>query len=97
MKHLLVLAFGLLSAIAHAEETIINVPVTCGTLKEVIEAVSVAPYREQPKWNGIDSEGKYFLTVNEKTGTWTFIRYGNQIACVLGTGDRSNFIKLKNG
>ncbi len=82
--------FCLTSTIANAQDEIslVNKPVYCSSLKLVIETVTSPEYREEPVWSGRDEKSKYIMTANRKTGTWTFIQYNDNIACVIGVGDK---------
>jgi hypothetical protein len=81
------------SPIANAREIIqLNKPVVCSDLKTIIETVTGEQYKEQPAWAGADDISNFYLTHNQKTGTWSLIQYSDGIACILGTGSRSQFL-----
>ena len=87
--------FCLISNIVNAGDAIeLQKPVLCSDLKTVIEFVTGPKFKEQPTWTGADDLGKYILTQNDKTGTWTLIQYSEGIACILGTGERGQLIFL---
>ncbi len=86
--------FCLTSTIANAREEIFlaDKPVHCSSLKLIIETVSGPGYREEPIWSGRDEKSKYVMTANKKTGTWTFIQYNDNIACVIGVGEKGTMV-----
>ena len=69
--------------------------IVCGDIKDVIQELT-SKYEEQPIWNGSSSGSKYILLSNPVTRTWTMVQYDNKVACVIGTGQRSNNIVLPN-
>lgn len=85
--------FGLNTLVAYAQVITVEKPVVCSDLKTVIENIS-KEYQEEPTWSGKDSQSRYVLTLNKKTGTWTIVQYNDKLACVLGTGDNGKIIVL---
>jgi len=72
----------------------IDKPVTCSDVKTVIEALS-EKYNENPFWVGKSTDSKFILMVNLKTSTWSMVEYNDEIACIVGTGNKANQIFLK--
>ena len=72
----------------------ITMPVFCGDTETWINNTQTE-YREQPAWTAVsdDRSSVYMLLINEKTHSWTFIKFNEQIACVLSAGDNSKLIK----
>jgi len=73
--------------------------VTCGPIVSIIEGLISEKYKEIPTWIGKDKEAssRYSLFVNEKTGAWTLVQFGNEIGCILGLGtDSKNIIPKPN-
>ena len=66
---------------------VVNKKVICDLPDTMFEHLVIDGYRERPSWFGIDSKSKYILLSNDKTGTWTFIQYTQDIACILGAGE----------
>lgn len=82
----------LLPAVAMAQPVTVEKPVVCEKLHIVIESLQNSNYKEVPIWSGIDEKSKYALFANEKTKTWTFIQFNQNIACILGVGEKSQLI-----
>jgi hypothetical protein len=93
--HNLAMAFllGLTSFVVHARVVQVEKPVVCSNLKTVVETIS-QDFQEQPAWRGNDSNSKYIMFANSKTGTWTLIQYDDKIACVIGSGENGRQIFL---
>jgi hypothetical protein len=86
--------FCLTSSIANAQTAVqIDKPVTCSTLKAVVEQLS-GIYGEEPHWNGLGHSSKYIMFVNPVTQAWTLVEYTNSIACIIGTGERSTLLRF---
>lgn len=85
MKKIIVILFGLIALIAHAQVFKTEKPIVCSDLKTVFETV-ITDYQEEPVWRGDDEVSKFVMTANKKTGTWTIIQYNDKLACVVGTG-----------
>lgn len=86
--HKFILAVLLLPALAYAQPVTVEKPVICDTPKIIIETLSGGDYKEQPFWIGVDKNSRYVMLVNEKTKTWSFVQFNDNIACVLGTGEK---------
>jgi hypothetical protein len=91
MKTIVFAAMLMFAAAAHAEVTEVNKPVLCAELSVVIKTIMSPPYNEVSVWMGRDSNNGtgYSLFINAATKTWTFLQYGPDRACVLGTGKDS--------
>jgi len=86
--------FCLSSSIANAQSTVqLDKPVTCSTLKAVVEQLS-GIYGEEPHWTGLGHGSKYMMFVNPKTQAWTLVEYTDTIACIIGTGERSTLLRF---
>jgi hypothetical protein len=87
--------FCLYSSIANAQPAVqLDKPVTCSTLKTVVEQLS-GIYNEEPSWNGVGTYSKYIMFVNPKTLAWTLVEYSdNGTACIIGTGERSTLLRF---
>ena len=93
---MLVLAFlfCLTGSVANAQSSVqLNKPVTCSTLKAVVEQLS-GIYGEEPHWNGLGNGSKYIMFVNPKTQEWTLVEYTDTIACIIGTGEKSTLLRF---
>ncbi len=86
---------GLASFVAYAQQDfeMVNKPVFCSSLKNIIESVT-KDFEELPVWRGNDDKSRYVLTANQKSGTWTMIQYNETVACVIGIGGSSKFISI---
>jgi len=92
----LVLAFlfCLYGSVANAQSVVqLDKPVTCSTLKAVVEQLS-GIYGEEPHWNGLGNGSKYMMFVNPKTQAWTLVEYTDTMACIIGTGERSTLLRF---
>lgn len=78
----------LLPVFASAEPVTVEKPVLCDTVKTVMETISGGRYKEQPYWVGTDDSSKYVMMVNEQTKTWTLVQFNDQVACIIGSGER---------
>jgi len=86
--------FCLSSSIANAQPTVqLDKPVTCSTLKTVVEQLK-GIYGEEPNWTGFGHSSKYMMFVNPKTQSWTLVEYTDTIACIIGTGERSTLLRF---
>ena len=65
-------------------------PVMCGTYQDVVVNLS-SQYEEKAIFTGKDlsDDTYYILFTNPKTSSWTFVQTNGNVACVLGTGDKS--------
>jgi hypothetical protein len=75
-----------------------QMPVLCGSFREIITVLQKEEYKEAPVWIGQSSEdaSRYALFFNPKKGSWTLVRYGSEIGCVLGIGVTSEFVDFAN-
>jgi hypothetical protein len=50
----------------------------------------IEDYEEKPVFVGLapDSKTKVAVTINEKTGTWSYVQFDEKIACILGSGHK---------
>lgn len=88
MKKLIVaFLFCLTSLIANAEGFVLNKPVICVDLQSLLKSLTET-HIELPIMLGKDSSdsSKYSLFINQKTGTWTFIQFDDDVACIIGVG-----------
>ena len=95
--HKFILGVLLLPAMAIAQPVTVEKPVVCDISKVVIETLIGKDYKEQPFWIGNDETSRYVMLVNEKTKTWSFVQFNENVACVLGTGVNHLQIFLKPG
>ena len=86
--------FCLTSSIANAQPAVqLEKPVTCSTLKMVVEQLSEM-YKEEPHWSGAGVYSKYIMFVNPNTQAWTLVEYNDTVACIIGTGERSTLLRF---
>jgi len=86
--------FCLIGSVVNAQSSVqLDKPVTCSTLKAVVEQLS-GIYGEEPHWNGLGNGSKYMMFVNPKTQAWTLVEYTDTIACIIGTGERSTLLRF---
>jgi len=77
--------FCLASSIANAEAFQLQKPVWCEK-KDVIINTLLEKFNEKPLWMGKGEGTGFVLFANEKTQTWTWIQFNDEVGCVLGTG-----------
>ena len=87
----LLLGVLLLPVFAQAQPVTVEKPVICDKPEVVIKSLQDR-FKEQPLWLGIDEKSRYALFVNEKTKDWTIIQFNDNIACVIGVGEKSKFV-----
>ena len=98
MKYLILIVALLFSPLAFTQTRLL--PVECGTIKDLSEAM--VSFEEKPLATGetkrsagnrtIDSVVIFFL--NKKTGTWTVAeKIGNDVYCIISSG--SNFVIIE--
>ncbi len=87
-----ILGVLLLPAVALAQPVTVEKPVICEDVKVLLPALVGNDYKEVPIWSGKDETSRYALLANEKTGSWTFIQYNKQIACILGVGENHSLV-----
>ena len=70
----------------------IQKPVQCGNTNEIIEYLTKGEFVETPIWFGISNIHNFSLLTNIKSGTWTLIEFNDDIACILGTGEKFKLV-----
>lgn len=94
-KMLVAFLFCLIGTIANAQQppgyVQIPKPVLCGPAAEILKTLAETEINERPIWIGKNEDGRsdYMLFVNPKTGAFTLIQHGREIACILGIGNSS--------
>jgi len=93
MKKLIVILVAvLLTTAAISESTQAKKNVLCDDTKTMYNELVNGEYAERPVWGGKDEKSNYGLLINEETGTWTFIQFDKEIACILGVGESSRIL-----
>jgi len=64
--------------------------ITCGSYQDVVVNLA-SQYEEKAIFTGKDlyDDTYYILFTNPKTSSWTFVQTNGNVACVLGTGEKS--------
>lgn len=77
----------------NSESVIKEKKVVCNQFNLLLSTLLKNEYKERITWIGEDdeSETKFSLLVNEKTGTWTLLQFNKELACILGAGERHKF------
>ena len=88
-----ILLLSLSSVSIWAEE--VDKPIVCDSRERVLRAIMDGQYREVPYWGGVDKTSRYSLLVNKSTGSWTFIQFNADVACILGVGEGSFTISAR--
>lgn len=83
----------LVTGLAQADEpVIIDKKVVCNWTKPLLENLA-KKHGEEPVWLGHGNEqGRYTLFVNPNTGAWTLVQFNQEVACVIGAGERNQTI-----
>ena len=66
--------------------------IQCDNTKDIIEYLTKSEFVEVPIWFGLSNVHNFSLLVNEKTGTWTLIEFNEEIACILGNGEKFKLV-----
>jgi hypothetical protein len=90
------LALLLSSSVALSQPVRVNKTVFCDKTDTVMNALT-KDYQETSAWIGVDedSETNYTVLHNPETKTWTLIQFNRDVACVLGNGGSSTFVKIE--
>lgn len=95
MKKLItILITALLTTAAIAQSRQVKKTVICDDTKTLYNELINGEYAERPVWGGEGDKTKFILLINKTTGTWTFIEFLNDTACVLGVGEGSVILDL---
>lgn len=72
----------------------IQMPVYCGDTDTWLKNIQ-KEYKEQPVWTAPsdDRNSVFMLLMNEKTKGWTFVKFNEQIVCVMAVGDNGQMTK----
>jgi hypothetical protein len=88
MKFIVALLLVTLGTIAVAQFRI-EKSVVCDSTDAVVAQLTSERYSEQTAWLGSSKDGTYYaLFTNPETGSWTFIQFNDELACVLGVGSK---------
>jgi hypothetical protein len=96
MKKLIVLFLVLIPTFVLSQQSqnrtgkILDKKVMCDDFAKIIESLVSKEFNEVPFWIGEDPESKtkYAVMINQKTKTWTVIQYNNELACIVGAGEK---------
>lgn len=94
-KSTLIIFLLCLANIVNPQPRELQKSILCDTLQNVINAVS-KDFDEKPLWAGKDKATQYVITFNEKTKSWSFIQFDENMACILGTGEAGHLIFVPN-
>ena len=78
--------FCLISTIANAQLKL-DKPFFCDSATSILQIIKDR-YKEVPVWVGSQNKGIVMLTVNEITKSWTLLEIYDEVACILGTGNK---------
>lgn len=92
MKRILLLSL-FFTGLAQADESVVvDKKVVCNWTKPLLENLAQT-YKEEPVWLGQSGkETRYSLFINPDTGAWTLVQFNQEIACVIGAGERNQII-----
>jgi len=69
-------------------------PVICSDTDFILAEINKSEFKEKAVWLGTDDKKhRFVLFLNLATGTWTILEFKDNIACFLGSGDKSEFSK----
>ena len=69
-------------------------PVICSDTDFILAEINKSEFKEKAVWLGTDdTKHRFVLFLNLATGTWTILEFKDNIACFLGSGDKSEFSK----
>lgn len=93
MKYLVFLLILGFSAGVSAQ-TMLNKQVLCMDPATIIKALTGEDIQEKIYWVGKSDvdDSKYALFVNTKTKKWTFVQMNDQMACIVGSGDKATTV-----
>lgn len=71
-----------------------SVQVYCLPTESLMKALQTK-YQEQPYWTAPseDKQAMYMLLFNDQKQTWTFVKFNEDIGCILAAGDSGMPIK----
>lgn len=90
MRYLLLAVLCLISSVASAQQMYdVERPVSCGSVKMVINSLMGSEIDEKPIWIGrtSDTNTQTAVMINTKTQTWTVVQYDGKTACILSVGE----------
>lgn len=102
MKIKFLLIFGLCLSLAVLSQTskpnTTKKEIYCDKTDTVISTLKSQDYQEIPVWLGKSEESlpNFTVFVNNETKSWTIIQFNNDVACVLGVGDKAVTISKKS-
>lgn len=80
--------FCLISTIANAQIKL-DKPIVCDSATAILQIIKDR-YQEIPVWIGSQRQGIIMLTVNDATQSWTLLEIYDEVACILGNGNKFN-------
>ena len=91
-KFAMAFLFCLASSIVNAQDSEQSKPVKCFALEPTLKSLRER-WKEHPVWIGQGVTSNFALFMNSSTGSWTFLEFDNDVACVLGMGHSSKLGK----
>lgn len=75
---------------------IVDKKVICDEFDKMIDTLTKKDYDEKILWIGGDknSDSKYAILANEKTGTWSIVQYNKEAACIIGAGENFKLLDI---
>jgi len=72
-------------------------PILCGPIDVMFKTLASDEINEQPIWLGQDdNRSNYALFVNSRSSGFTLVQFGEEMACILGLGPKSNLYLAPN-
>lgn len=71
-----------------------NLPVYCGSTENLLRTLQTQ-YKEMPTWSAAsdDKQSVFALFYNQDTLSWTFVKFNEEIACVLSAGENGVLLR----
>jgi len=91
-KFAMAFLFCFASSIVNAQDSEQSKPVKCFALEPTLKSLQER-WKERPVWIGQGVTSNFALFMNSSTGSWTFLEFDNDVACVLGMGHSSKLGK----
>lgn len=86
----------IISAVGATVNAQVRIPmqVYCGSTETIMKSLQ-EEYREHPVWTSATEDRKsvFMFLSNDKTDSWTFLKFNESIACVLAAGDDGRWLK----
>ena len=68
--------------------------VVCGETESLLKGLQ-GKFQERPVWTSVadDRRSMFMLLFNEQEQNWTFVKFNEDIACILAAGDDGSWLR----